>query len=244
MQSMIGVIGGSGGVGASTFAAVLAWTAESGLLVDLDPVGGGLDVLLGIEHEPGARWSGLRLDGGRLDPSLLAGGLPRWAGVPVLAADLSPPVSVEPVLAAAVDGGVAVLDLPRGASPLRDTAARACDVVLVLAEARVRGLAAARAVLSSLPDVPVGVLMRSAEVPLADAIAVLGRSPLATVPVIRRGVDLSGGRIPRGLARVAAGVLDGVHAGELGASEGTGAVRSSRHAARRAKGKRAERGRA
>src|SRR6185312_17116098 len=91
VHSMIGVIGGNGGVGASTFAAVLAWAAVSGVLVDLDPVGGGVDVLLGIERAPGARWSGLRLDGGRLAPEVLTAGLPRWAGVPVLAADRSPP---------------------------------------------------------------------------------------------------------------------------------------------------------
>lgn len=206
---MIGVVGGSGGVGASTFAAVLAWAA-SGLLVDLDPFGGGLDVLLGIEHEPGARWSGLRLDGGRLDPELLAGGLPRWAGVPVLAVDLPPPEGVEPVLRAAAEGGSVVLDLPRAASPGRDAAAAQCDLVLVLVEARVRSLAAARAVLRALPPVPVAALLRRGDVPRADAVALLGVSALGTVPAAPRGVDLTQSRVPRPLARVAAGVLDGV----------------------------------
>jgi hypothetical protein len=209
---MIGVVGGNGGVGASTFAAVLAWDATSGVLVDLDPVGGGLDVLLGIEQEPGARWSGLRLDGGRLDPSLLAGGLPRWAGVPVLAVDLSPPEVVEPVLAAASHGGVAVIDLPRAASYTRDAVAAACDFVVVVVEARVRPLAAARAVLAALPDVPVGVLLRRGDVPMDDVAALLGVGPMGTVPAAARGVDLTDGRVPRGLARVAAGVLDGVGA--------------------------------
>lgn len=212
MHSIIGVVGGNGGVGASTFAAVLAWAAASGVLVDLDPVGGGLDVLLGIEHEPGARWSGLRLDGGRLDPELLAGGLPRWAGVPVLAVDLPPPDDVAPVLAAASGAGVAVIDLPRAASPARDAAAAVCDFVVVLVQARVRSLAAARAVLASLPDVPVGVLLRQADVPHDEAAALIGAEPLGAVPAAGRGVDLTGGRVPRGLARVAAGVLDGVGA--------------------------------
>ena len=31
--------------------------------------GGGIDVVLGIESVPGARWSGLRVDGGHLDPA-------------------------------------------------------------------------------------------------------------------------------------------------------------------------------
>lgn len=211
----IGVVGGSGGVGASTFAAVLAWAAGSGILVDLDPVGGGLDVLLGIEHEPGARWSGLRLDGGRLDPELLADGLPRWAGVPVLAVDLPPPDGPEPVLAAASGKGVAVIDLPRASSPSRDAAAAGCEFVVMVVEARVRCLAAARAVLASLPDVPVGVLVRRGDVPSGDVAAVVGVNLLGAVPAMARGIDLTGGRVPRALARVAAGVLDGALDGAL-----------------------------
>jgi len=69
---VLGVVGGSGGVGASTFAAVLAAVTGRAMLVDLDVVGGGIDVLLGIEDVAGARWSGLRVGGGRLDPALLA----------------------------------------------------------------------------------------------------------------------------------------------------------------------------
>ena len=63
---VLAVVGGSGGVGASTFAAALATAAAPATLIDLDPVSGGIDVLLGIEDVPGARWSGLRLEGGRL----------------------------------------------------------------------------------------------------------------------------------------------------------------------------------
>ncbi|MGH8862840.1 MAG: septum site-determining protein Ssd, partial [Jatrophihabitantaceae bacterium] len=87
---MIGVIGGSGGVGASTFASVVASVAGRAVLIDLDTVGGGIDVLLGMEETAGARWSGLRVGGGYLDPALLADGLPRWRDVAVLAADEPP----------------------------------------------------------------------------------------------------------------------------------------------------------
>src|SRR5664279_4433323 len=101
---VIGVIGGSGGAGSSYFAAVLAALCLPSVLLDVDPVGGGVDVLLGIESVPGARWSGLRLDGGRLDPALLADGLPRWRDVAVLATDaeVPPPVAVLEVVDAAV----------------------------------------------------------------------------------------------------------------------------------------------
>src|SRR5262249_43474442 len=47
MWPVIGVVGGRGGAGASTFAAVLAAMAGLGgraILVDLDPIAGGLDV--------------------------------------------------------------------------------------------------------------------------------------------------------------------------------------------------------
>ncbi|MEU6650489.1 septum site-determining protein Ssd [Streptomyces sp. NPDC046900] len=60
----VGVIGGRGGAGASTLACALAVTsAREGrhtLLVDADPLGGGLDVLLGGETTAGLRWAGVR----------------------------------------------------------------------------------------------------------------------------------------------------------------------------------------
>src|SRR5579862_4108186 len=107
---VIGVVGGRGGVGASLFTAVLsavgARRGHSGrsVLVDLEAVAGGIDVLLGVEGVPGPRWSGLRLAGGYLQPSLLAGGLPRWGPVSVLAADLLPSAeNVEQLLPAAAE---------------------------------------------------------------------------------------------------------------------------------------------
>jgi secretion/DNA translocation related CpaE-like protein len=57
---LLRVFGGSGGVGASTLAAGLAVrAAKRGIttaLVELDPCGGGIDVMFGMEHEPGWRW--------------------------------------------------------------------------------------------------------------------------------------------------------------------------------------------
>ena len=208
----MGVVGGSGGVGASTFAAVLAWAAR-GTLVDLDPWGGGIDVLLGIETVPGARWSGVRVGGGRLDPALLSAGLPRWAGVPVLAADRSPPADgLGEVLAAVSELGCVVLDLPRAPSPVREVALESCALVVVLARAGVRQLTAARAVVSALPDVSVGAVVRRGEVPLGDAVPLLGAALLGVVPRVTSGLPLGRGRPPRSLVRVAAGILDGLSA--------------------------------
>ncbi|MER6798949.1 septum site-determining protein Ssd, partial [Amycolatopsis mediterranei] len=89
---VLGVVGGRGGAGASVFAATLALAADSdpggALLVDCDPLSGGLDVLLGLEKTPGARWPDVHLSG-RVSVSSLAADLPqrrhRGGSLPVLA---------------------------------------------------------------------------------------------------------------------------------------------------------------
>jgi secretion/DNA translocation related CpaE-like protein len=210
-SAVIAVVGGSGGAGASTFAAVLAAAAERAVLVDLDPVGGGLDVLLGIEQVPGARWSGLQVDGGRLDPQLLDEGLPWWQSVPVLAADVPPPAAaVVPLLDAAASLGTVVIDLPRVDTPARAEALRCCSFVTIVAVADVRELAAARAVLGTLPALATGVVLRAGAVAPRDGAQLLGAPLVAVLP--RRGVrvQLGRGTPPRRLTRVAAGVLDGL----------------------------------
>src|SRR5882757_4399792 len=52
---VVAVIGGCGGAGASVFAVALAHAAADPLLVDLDPWGGGIDLLVGGEGAPGLR---------------------------------------------------------------------------------------------------------------------------------------------------------------------------------------------
>lgn len=210
---VIGVVGGSGGVGASSFAAVIASAALPAVLIDVDPVGGGVDVLLGIEAVPGARWSGLRLDGGRLDPALLADGLPRWRDVAVLAADGDgpTPAAALQVIEAAARLGTVVLDLPRGPSPLRAASLRRCMLCVVVAAAEVREVAAARAVLRSVAGVAVGVVVRRGSLPVGDAVQLLGAPLLGVLPALDRDGPPSR-RLPRASARVASGVLDGLTA--------------------------------
>lgn len=80
---VIAVTGGSGGVGASTLAAGLALEAAArgrpAALVDVDPLGGGLDLLLGAERAPGWRWP--RLVGARGEVSDVRQFLPVVEGV-------------------------------------------------------------------------------------------------------------------------------------------------------------------
>jgi hypothetical protein len=213
MGVVVGVVGGSGGVGASSFAAVVAAVAGDALLVDLDVTGGGVDVTLGIESAPGARWSGLRVAGGRLDPGALVGGLPRWGPVAVLAADV--PVleaaAVLQVLEVARTAGTVVIDLPRASCPERAAALLHCDLLVVLARADVDGVVAARAVADTLPQLPTGLVARRGELPVADAADLVGCPLLGELPALTGSrVELHPYRLPRPAARVAAGVLSGV----------------------------------
>lgn len=151
---VIGVLGGSGGVGASTVAAALALSAarvgRRAMLIDLDPVGGGLDLLVGAERVPGWRWP--RLVGARGQLGDLSGQLPQLDGVDLvsMARDGSPGQPPGPAaLAAVVASGVrtheqVVLDIGRGAAELTGPALGSADVGVLLVAADVRGVAAAR----------------------------------------------------------------------------------------------------
>jgi septum formation inhibitor-activating ATPase MinD len=83
----VAVVGGSGGVGASTCSAALAYVAaqlgSKTLLIDGDVRGGGLDLLVGAERMPGWRWPRLATARGHLGD--LGGHLPQVAGFDLLA---------------------------------------------------------------------------------------------------------------------------------------------------------------
>ena len=217
---VIGVVGGCGGVGASTFAAALAATAGErggGVLVDLDPIAGGIDVLLGLEGAPGARWSGLRLGGGYLDPAVLVEGLPRWSSVAVLSADLLPDASsVSQVLTVACRAGPVVVDLGRWDTPARAGAVPQCTLTVLVSGGDVRSVTGARAVRVGLGDCAVGLLVsRSArDQTRAERIAELVGAPLVgrIRAIGRHGGDapLLARSLPRSLTGVARGVLDAV----------------------------------
>lgn len=113
---VIAVIGGRGGAGASVFAAALAMVAlrrtARALLVDCDPIGGGLDLLLGIEHADGLRWPELAVGGGRVPAAELHAALP---SVPIGSAGTGPPGS--PDRAGVPAAGLAVLACGRSGEP-------------------------------------------------------------------------------------------------------------------------------
>jgi secretion/DNA translocation related CpaE-like protein len=212
---VIGVIGGSGGVGASSFAGALAVLAGSAVLVDLDVCGGGIDVVLGIEEAPGARWSELRLAGGRLDAAVLLDGLPRAGPCAVLAADTATldPAAVLQVLDAASSVGPVIVDLPRAFCAERAAALLRCDLVVIVTRGDVAGVVSAHAVASALPELPAGVVVRQGEVSGPAVAEVVGAPLLGTLPELRPGrFALDPARLPRRTKLVAAGVLAGVAA--------------------------------
>jgi secretion/DNA translocation related CpaE-like protein len=159
---IICVTGGCGGAGASVLAAALARDAAGiarSLLIDVDPIGSGVDLLLGAEDEPGLRWPDLASARGRLLPGSLAGALPVIDGLHVLSWDRSPNLIDLPVAAvtAVLDAarqeyGVVVLDLPRSFDGAVAVAAGAADLGLLLVPAEVRAAAAARRVLTRMHD--------------------------------------------------------------------------------------------
>ena len=82
--AVVAVVSGRGGAGGSTLAAALALAGtRRGLrstLVDMDPAGGGIDLLFGLETEPGPRWSELaQWRDGRLCGRSLRDALPTYA---------------------------------------------------------------------------------------------------------------------------------------------------------------------
>ena len=152
---VVAVIGGCGGAGASMLAAALAQAATDALLVDLDPWGGGIDLLVGSETTPGLRWPDLALQGGRLNWSAVREALPRHRGISLLSGtrrgyelDGAP---VDAVVDAWRRGGVVVVcDLPRRLTDATQAALDAADLVVVVSRCDVLACASAAAMAPAL----------------------------------------------------------------------------------------------
>lgn len=159
----IAVVGASGGAGASTLVAALGLAGgRSGcscVAVDLQPGGGGLDVVFGIEHVPGLRWSDLVAVEGAVDGAALGLRLPSVCGVAVLAhprdgrAGPGAEVVVAVVRALASAFDLVVLDAARSAVALLGELCPALGTVVVLGRVGVSELAAVAAIATSLTSV-------------------------------------------------------------------------------------------
>jgi secretion/DNA translocation related CpaE-like protein len=157
----IGVIGGSGGAGATVYAAALARTASlegPTLLVDGDPLGAGVDRVLGLESVDGIRWDSLLQTTGRLSSRSLRDALPRLDRLSVLTWPTDRPASLQAfamreVLSAGRRGfDTLVVDLPRHPDAVVEETVSRCDHVVLVSTLTVPGVTAATRVAHRLPD--------------------------------------------------------------------------------------------
>ena len=195
---VVAVGGSCGGAGASTVATAVALAAAPGaLLVDCDPWGGGLDLLLGAERADGLRWPDLTGLRGRVAGDALLAALPEVRGVHVLASSREAPEPVpEEAVVAVVEaarsvGCPVVVDLARGGPP--DAAAGVdADLGVLVVPGRLRAATAARL----LVDAP-GSMWSAAQLVVgrvpgglerAEVADVVGRPVLAELPHDRSAV--------------------------------------------------------
>ncbi len=156
----VAVVGGRGGAGATTLAVALAVTGtrtgRSTLLVDGDPLGGGIDLALGGESTTGVRWPELVTASGRVSPLALREALPAIDALSVLSWDRSdvldvPADAMSAVLNAGLRGGdLVVVDLPRRVGDAASVALAAADLTLLVVPAEVRAVAAAARVAAAV----------------------------------------------------------------------------------------------
>ena len=149
---VVGVIGGSGGAGATTLACALGQSAARQgdvVILDCDPLGPGLDRVLGLDGCDGFRWDALCQTTGRLSARALREALPRRDRLGVLTwhagstATLQAFAVREALSAARRGHDTVVVDLPRTPDPLVDELVSRCDVLLVVVVPTVAGVASA-----------------------------------------------------------------------------------------------------
>ncbi|AXK46028.1 hypothetical protein [Brachybacterium saurashtrense] len=203
---LLGVVGGCGGAGASSFAARLAAAARRHgpvTLVDADPLGGGADLLVEAPPREGLRWQDVQ-ELGPDDGDALREGLPVVDEVRMLVAGDGPgpgPDALRPVLSALAPlGGTVVVDLGPEAVP---AAAEHLHRLLAVVPATDHAVRAAARRLRSwrLPHGLAQVVVRRggplAPVEVCEDLALplaaaFRDSPRGTVPLLdvrRRGAD-------------------------------------------------------
>jgi secretion/DNA translocation related CpaE-like protein len=224
--AVVGVIAGRGGAGASVFATALAQTSPDALLIDADPWGGGIDLVLGSEGETGLRWPDVAMQGGRLSYTALRDALPQRRGVSVLSGSRTGCDIDAAPLGAVIDAGsrggaTVICDLPRRSTGAVETVLEAADLVVVMAPADVRSCAAAAAIVPwvSAVNPNAGVVVRGPSpggLRSADVAKIVGLPLLAAMraqPGVADALECGGLRLRRRspLAAAARRVLAVLH---------------------------------
>lgn len=214
--SVLAVLGGCGGAGASILATAVAFGAarrgDQCLLLDCDPLGGGLDLAVGTEEVEGLRWSGLTISGGRVPVAALRDALPtRKVGtgsLATLSCDRDGPSpgltaqAVQAVLAAGRRAGETVIcDVPRSLPEAAAVALRLADLTVVVVPAEVRACAAATRLVAGIRERAAGPIRLVVRGPapgglsVADVGRAVGSDVVAVLrshPGLRAAVDRHG----------------------------------------------------
>jgi secretion/DNA translocation related CpaE-like protein len=227
----VAVVAGCGGAGASTLVAAMGVTAARRglrpLVVDADPWGGGLDLLLGAEGRAGLRWPALVDARGGLGAVELRSALPQVDGVTVLSWDRGPHLELPVTAAEAVTAAgrrahdLVVVDVSGRPDPVGSALVRSAELVLLVATAEVRAAAAAARVAGALPAGDVRLVVRrvratarGGRLPAAELADAVGRplaGELVSEPSVRAAAEQGEppARTGRGaLARLCAALLD------------------------------------
>lgn len=196
----IAVIGARGGAGASILAAGLALGAgrrgAPTMLIDLDPLGGGIELVVGCEETLGLRWPEVANTEGRVSATALRGALPSVEGVSILSwnrldeADVQLSTAQSMLTAARRGSGVVVLDLARRFDEVVACAIASADVLVLVSTSDVRSTAGAARMCASLRPLTTDLRLVVRAVPggqleptaLAEALPL---PLLATVPTQR-----------------------------------------------------------
>ncbi|WP_458111880.1 septum site-determining protein Ssd [Arthrobacter sp. R1-13] len=168
---VVGLTGGCGGAGATTAA---IWIAQAAaglgarvLLVDGDAWGGGLELALAAEEAAGLRWPDLADARGSINPEQLSDALPvaggfsflSWPGSRDRSAVVEPGTVVGVLDAARRGYELVVVDIGRGAEPLRNFAWD-CDRLLLVVPAQLKAAVATARILQELPPVGTSLVVR------------------------------------------------------------------------------------
>jgi secretion/DNA translocation related CpaE-like protein len=235
--AVLAVVGGRGGAGASVFAVATAVRAarsgERTLLVDCDPLGGGVDLVLGAEDLDGLRWPQVGTGAGRVPAGALHAALPApevdgTGGLAVLSCDRSPHGPLPTAVSAVLDAGrragdTVVCDVPRYPTEAAVAALAAADLTVLVVPADVRSCAAAAraaAVVAEHGGASTGLVVRGPAPGglTPDEIATALGLPLVAAMRAERGLTRSlergsaPGRAGGPLATAATSVLDALWA--------------------------------
>ena len=218
---VVAVLGACGGAGASVFSAALCRVAGDATLIDAHQFSGGLDLLLGLEATPGARWGDIDVTaGGAVSRAEMRGALPATEDDTALLTfprtTVADPFRLSPeelnaVVHAAGTEGLTAVDTPLALLPDR------CDLAVVVLRPELRAAAAAARIVAecNAAGVANALLLRQsswASLEPAQVEDTAKASVIAQVQQVRgltKQLDQTGlpAKLPRTLARAAEAVL-------------------------------------